>query len=91
MSDCLGAVHAGPRLGPASSRQQAGYELQIMPPSGGDWPVLTDRPDTGLGGEREASRRRGLQSEISCNTIIHQAGETGETGETGGRTNTKEL
>ena len=54
---------------PASSQQpQPGYELQIMPPSGGDWPVMADRPDTGL--------ERGQQTEGAAIRTIMQYNHT---------------
>ena len=62
--------------------QPASYELQIMPPSGGDWPVITAWPDTGTGLERERPPDGG-----GCNQKYHaiqsNTGETGETGEMG--------
>ena len=79
-------MHAGWQAGLPWPGLVASYELQILPPSGdwqgdwhGDWPVITDNPDSGL---ERGQNREGLQSEISCNTIIQ---------ETGDRANTKEL
>ena len=75
--------------GPGRGQPAASYELQILPPSGGDWPVITDRPDTGLerGQQTEGAAIRNIMQ--YNHTVTRQ--ETGETGETGGRTNTKEL